>query len=75
MQHQNFCALESYVLLYQGGREVMHVPGVENQSFKLCLYKEELNKQYSHIVFYTENWFKINHKGINSKNWFRKHKF
>ena len=55
MQHQNFCALESYVLLYQGGREVMHVPGVENQSFKLCLYKEELNKQYSHIVFYTEN--------------------
>lgn len=44
MHHQTFCALESYVLLYPDGREVLHVPVVENQSLKLCLYKEELNK-------------------------------
>ena len=49
--YQNFCALENYVLLYPDGREVMFVPGVENQTFKLCLYKEELNKQYFQIVF------------------------
>lgn len=49
--NQNFCGIESYVLLYQDGKDAMFLSGC-TKSFKLNLYKEELGKPCSQINFY-----------------------
>ena len=49
--NQAFCALETYELLYPDLSEVLFIPG-KTEKFKLSIYKEDLGKAYSQLVFY-----------------------
>ena len=61
---QEFCASESYVLLYPDFKEVCFVPGT-SEMFKINLYKESLGKPYSQVVIYLCNTSGFEYTGKN----------